>query len=125
MERVSYEIAKLAVNFGWDGVSDAYYDTLKGLRSYDNSIGIIPDIDCWAPYQAELCDWLRKEKGILLYVDVDYYTPLNAQAYFCGMTVISSGVGNPLMSNKYYLTYEQALEEGLKEVFINYDDLIE
>lgn len=62
-----------------------------------------------APTQSLAQKWLREEKGIVLIVDVDF---TELKCYYCNIydhsRLLAKQSGN-------YTTYEEALEEGLKE----------
>ena len=72
MRRISFEIANLAAEKGYDEDCDSVYDIYGNIIDIDNyGLGIIPEYCCPAPYQAELQEWLRNEHGVSVLVYLD------------------------------------------------------
>lgn len=114
MKIVSYEVAKLAKEKGYNVVCDNYYTTNKEL--VNNFIHKVSDFDCYAPFQTELCDWLRVN-GLHIYAKVDF-NPTPSRRYYTMVVWVEDGEfalpeGSPLIT-KYYSTYEEAIEDGIK-----------
>ena len=62
----------LAFEKGYLEYDETFYNKHGNLVTEHNySLGIIPDFDCSAPYQAELQQWLREEHGIAVLVTLD------------------------------------------------------
>lgn len=119
MKIVAFETAKLAKEAGYDESCDCFYGTNGDLFSNidDYGFGIIPNFDCWAPYQAELLDWLRNEKKIHVIVDIAYNKVLKACIY-CGKTIDTSTGFLNLYIDKFSYTYEDAVENVLQNILM-------
>lgn len=113
MKRISYETAKLAFEKGYLEYDETFYNKHGNLVTEHNySLGIIPDFDCSAPYQAELQQWLREEHGIAVLVTLDetlsYYwiiVPLHPKS-----SIQESKVAQEIWCGQY----EDCLESGLQ-----------
>lgn len=113
MRRISFETANLAAEKGYDEDCDSVYDIYGNIIDIDNyGLGIIPDFDCSAPYQAELQQWLREEHGIAVLVTLDetlsYYwiiVPLHPKS-----SIQESKVAQEI----WCCQYEDCLESGLQ-----------
>lgn len=134
MKRISFETAKLAAKKGYDKDCDSAYDIYGNIIDIDNQgLGIIPEYCCQAPYQAEICDWLRKEKGIHITADLEYLLDeldKPAPNWFMIVSCIEDGhcpraVYESPARMGLYLTFEEAIEEGIKCVLLNLDNLDE
>lgn len=110
---VSFEVAKLAkekgfkLGIGWHGIDDMfYYQDVEGGELTENHRG---DNLC-APTQSLLQRWLRDVHKLEINI------PSDMLGY--GLFIIDRVTLNriPLSNNNnIFQTYEQALEEGLKE----------
>lgn len=97
-ELVSFETAKLAKEVGFNQPRDEVYE---------------PDFICTAPTQSLLQRWLREEHNIHFWV----YPKKVKKGQVC-FDFIFIDAENPFVPTHFYKTYEEALEEGLKEALI-------
>lgn len=134
MKRISFETAKLAAEKGYDKDCDSAYDIYGNIIDIDNQgLGIIPEYCCLAPYQTEVCDWLRKEKGIHITADIEYIEGLidkSSPRWFSLISYTKNGscpkkIYESLVLTEFYYTFEEAIEEGIKCILLNLDNLDE
>lgn len=110
---VSLEVARLLEEKGFCNGSAYYYDNFKQElhRNGNDSIYIngLEEDYIEVPTQSLVQKWLREEKGIVLIVDIDF---TELKCYYCNIYDHSRLLAK--QSNNC-ITYEEALEEGLKE----------
>lgn len=101
---ITFEIAKLAKEKGFD---------IECVNRYKNN-GILNDYTFGetysAPTQSLLQKWLREEREI--HVEVDAFS--NSEEYYYYFGILTRKNGDWIRDGKYR-TYEDALEQGLKE----------
>lgn len=85
-----------------------YEDEYDGYNWNDGKFPLI-EHPTSAPTQSLAQKWLREEKGIVLIVDVDF---TELKCYYCNIYDHSRLLAK---QSDNYITYEEALEEGLKE----------
>lgn len=140
MRKVSFETAKLVAKAGYPTCKERYYDHQYSLASdssiikqYSAETCLLYDDLIPALYQAEICDWLRKEKGIHITADLEYLLDeldKPAPNWFMIVSCIEDGhcpraVYESPARMGLYLTFEEAIEEGIKCVLLNLDNLDE
>lgn len=122
MRRITHEVAVLAAAKGYDEPQDLMYsddNVLTSCTGYKNQNFHSFADPCSAPYQVELCDWLREKKGVHLWTDVDINIKINNLAGYYVFASFTEN-GRPAYSvdimNILYPTHEEALEAGLKAI---------
>ena len=120
-EIVTYEVAKLAKEKWFPQECDLFYNRNgklcdeRNYDSFDNEIGY------YAPTQSLLQRWLREEKGIIIDVVLDWLYNIDFEEiryqYRIGSkdrmhdgSIETKGI----VFDKYFFTYELALEDALK-----------
>lgn len=76
---VTFEIAKLLKDKGFNEISQKWYSVEGGLYyqdEFDNNRGFIPVCECEAPTIAEVVMWLYEKHGIWINVECDCYAIL-------------------------------------------------
>ena len=124
MRRISFETAKLAAEKGYDEDCDSAYDIHGNIIYIDNYVlGIIPEYCCPAPYQEELQEWLREEKGIHICIDVHYvdkeegpYPGYFYQLYYTSRGTALSCQRKDNQRSSYEETLEIALTDALNKI---------
>jgi len=128
---ISFETAKLAKEKGFEYKTIHCYDTSNPPNN-NGAVSINPEGKNWnddekdedgelfsAPPQSLLQKWLREEKGI----SVDVFTSLKEKRKFefgCDMMAYFN-INDEWQTynlNKFFVTYEEALESGLKKALI-------
>lgn len=116
---ISYETAVIAKDKGFDipitQSGQVYCTELKEIMTIVDSNAVRNWNDskftniCSAPTQSLLQRWLREIHNIIVSVDIQ-----DDRTYFISLTAISpNSTGDNIWGN--YKTYEEALENGLKE----------
>jgi hypothetical protein len=124
VRRISFETAKLAAEKGYDEDCDSAYDIHGNIIYIDNYVlGIIPEYCCPAPYQEELQEWLREEKGIHICIDVPYvdkeedpYPGYYYQLYYTSRGTALSCQRKDNQRSSYEETLEIALTDALNKI---------
>ncbi len=102
---ISFETAKLAKEKGFDETTFKHYgrqgDILSGATAVFYS----------APSQSILQKWLREEKKI--WIEPTYNRHRGVEPYYCNYELLFSSA--TIKTTGWHDTYEEALEEGLKE----------
>lgn len=110
---VSLETAKLLKEKEFSVNTNAYYDDCNKLQvnkpKNDWNDPLYLGTICSAPTQSLAQKWLRDEKMIVLIVDVDF---TELECYYCNIYDKTRVLHE---QTKDCLTYEEALEEGLKQ----------
>lgn len=112
LREISFETAKLAAEKGFNEDSVSYYTTKGELSVSISIIGIEPKFKCWAPYQAELQEWLRNEHGVSVLVELD-----ETLSYIWIITGLypKASIQEFHVSNEVWCGhYEDCLEDGLQ-----------
>jgi hypothetical protein len=121
---VSYEVAKLLKERGFDWFTYAYYtkddvdeNPYFGMENLcpDNWNGTEDEVnDLWfsAPTQQMACRWLREEKGIHIYC-----IPANGYYYYASIYIeYGNQFHNRILSKSGRKAYEDAVEAALEYV---------
>lgn len=122
-EIVTYEVAKLAKEKGFDVPTAEFYNDDGNIGCYPRAFNHneFPDGDYAAPTQSLLQRWLREEKGLC--ISVEAYPTLAIMGKVCFAWVIKSGSDGHFMetndSFQTFSTYELALEDAIKYALEN------
>ena len=107
---VSLETARLLKEKGYrDELCRHYYDFKGELQVYNGMLNCPLGDVVDAPTQSSAQQWLRDEKMLVLIVDVDY---TELECYYCNIYDKTRVLQE---QTKNCITYEEALEEGLKQ----------
>lgn len=120
---VSYEVAKLLKDKGFDGVCRYYYpDSHTNLVSYVDcrQFDIFNNESCIAPTLHMACKWLREEHNLFIFP----FPQMNTNKFWAEIYQLSD---NQEWENLYcesidlqdYSTYEEAVEAALKYTLKN------
>lgn len=131
-EIVTYEVAKLAKEKGFDVPTDRYYHIYDDVIEAQNSLEMTGDgcadfynslnrYRCAAPTQSLLQRWLREEKGIVVevFMDDDSNMPLtyNIHQYKdWNWVCVCHHHGNYYAVNDWELCLEDALKYALENL---------
>lgn len=113
---ISYKTAFLAKERGFDEIcyDNVWNDGCYSHSGFAASNSDYTTIRCSAPTQSLLQKWLREKYNIFVTVDI---SPYCKNIYSAGVLSLSSkNQGERLLDGfTMYPTYEEALEEGLRE----------
>lgn len=134
-EIVTYEVAKLAKEKGFDVPTDRYYHIYDDVIEAQNSLEMTGDgcadfynslnqCRCSAPTQSLLQRWLREEKGIQICIDSDLNFDDETFVYEWQITNKENFNNGGFEIHRYnseesHCTYELALEDALKYALEN------
>ena len=109
---ISFETAKLAKEKGFDELTQHVYGHNKTNANYGKAVErpvLYGTTVIFAPTQSLLQKWLREEKGIS--VEVGSYN----DGWSCDLVNKEGHIKELFDNGGVFDTYEEALEEGLKE----------
>lgn len=112
---VSYEIAELLKEKGFDGECDYWYDEYGGRCCSPSVISV----ECWCPSQSLALKWLREVHYIFIEIK---YVPnqfTDEPSYKAMIWDMSEEIGRPLPDDIEYMFYETCVEAALKYTLEN------
>ena len=115
-EIVTYEVAKLAKEKGFDGRSFYVYNSEKILLGVKGVVNWCK-VEFVAPTQSLLQKWLREEKGYYVYPFFDNET--RRWTWVCRELTGDMWIQLLDFEERYFATYELALEDALKYALKN------
>lgn len=113
-EIISFETAKLAKEKGFNEATSIYYCTNGEINGTKMGMGGLPNNyhGYAAPTQSILQRWLRETKDMwvtVMFDAVTYYVSIYGRHTPTDEEIIIDPIGH----ENWFITYEQALEEGL------------
>ncbi len=114
---ISFETAKLAKEKGFDLEADWFYNSIgeEHLYNHYDYSGLPKKHIFWKNTQSLLQKWLREEKELHVTI-YQANQPEKGSAWEWGYNIETIDAPNDLKKHDWYFkTYEEALEEGLKE----------
>lgn len=118
MKRINFETAKLAKEAGYDYQESNGIYWSDGKFDHEEKYVFYKTVAYPAPYQAELQEWLIREHGIYVIVAPRFYGDYSVWHVNEVIDILNNTL-ETLNSNLFrgifsmYVTYEDALEEGL------------
>lgn len=108
---ISFEIAKLAKDKGFDIVQELVYNSLNQIEKYNRTRWTLYRDYCFAPTQSLLQKWLREVHGIYIELLVDGWEKNLCFRLF----IYQKGEPSPKPHDDYGAldNYEEALKFGL------------
>lgn len=115
---VSFELAKLLKEKGFDEVCQQWYSVEGGLYyqdEFDNNRGFIPVCECEAPTIAEVVMWLHKKHGIWISVDM-VFEEQQTGFWYC---IRQKKPDDFAVQSDEYVTTSEAYEAAIQYCLIN------